>query len=129
MGKGIEWADAVAPHDYDAALSYLALRLDPDRAARAVAALRRAPLSQRRAGDILRACRLTPAKDNDPGVQHEAHRAAKGKQTSPILVVSFGSGADIADGYHRTSLVYWTEGPFGEVPCKVAYVPELEHPA
>ena len=38
---------------------------------------------------------------------------------SPVLVVSGETGADIADGYHRVSLVYRLE-PYAEIPLKLA---------
>jgi hypothetical protein len=36
-----------------------------------------------------------------------------------VLVVSGEAGADIADGYHRVSLVYRID-PYGVVPLKLA---------
>jgi hypothetical protein len=36
-----------------------------------------------------------------------------------VLVVSGKTSADIADGYHRVSLVYRID-PYGEVPLKLA---------
>ena len=39
----------------------------------------------------------------------------EGKALSPVLVVGGGAGTDIADGFHRVSLVYRVD-PYGEVP-------------
>jgi hypothetical protein len=36
-----------------------------------------------------------------------------------VLVISDGASADIADGYHRVSLVYRID-PFAEIPLKLA---------
>jgi hypothetical protein len=38
---------------------------------------------------------------------------------SPILVVTGTPHADIADGYHRASLVYQLD-PYGAIPLKLA---------
>jgi hypothetical protein len=46
-------------------------------------------------------------------------KVAEGKKLSPILVVSFDDGAEIADGYHRVSLAYALD-PFGTVPLRLA---------
>src|ERR1700748_1299591 len=53
----IRWLDEVAEHDYAAAQAYLSLRLDEQRASKVIARLRKAPLTKRRANDILRAAR------------------------------------------------------------------------
>lgn len=37
---------------------------------------------------------------------------------SPVLVLSAKKGADIADGFHRVSLVYRLD-PYAEVPLKL----------
>ena len=42
-----------------------------------------------------------------------------GERLSPVLVVSFDDGAEIADGYHRISLTYALD-PFGVVPVRIA---------
>ena len=46
-------------------------------------------------------------------------KAIAGEQLSPVLVLSTKKGADIADGFHRVSLVYWLD-PYTEVPLKLA---------
>jgi len=43
----------------------------------------------------------------------------EGKALSPVLVVGGGEGADIADGFHRVSLVYRLD-PYGDVPLRLA---------
>ena len=115
----IRWSKEVADHDYAAAEAYLSLKVDASAAGKVVARLRTAEITTRRANDILRAARLDPAPLEDPGVVKDLTKVIEGKRLSPVLVVSGEAGADIADGYHRVSLVYRID-PFGEVPLKLA---------
>ena len=115
----IKWLDEVANHDYDAAGAYLSLKFDEEAVHKTVKRLRKASLTTRRANDILRAAGLTAAPLDDPGVMKDLIKVIEGKHLSPVLVVSGESGADIADGYHRVSLVYRID-PYGEVPLKLA---------
>jgi hypothetical protein len=117
--ENIKWLDDVASHDYDAAEAYLSLKLDSEAVKKAVKRLRKAPLTRRRANDILRAARLTPAPLDDPGVMKDLIKVIEGRRLSPVLVISDGTSADIADGYHRVSLVYRID-PFAEIPLKLA---------
>lgn len=121
--KKPRWLDDVAPHDFDAALAYLTLKLDPSRAEAAVAGLRAATLEWRRANDIIRACGLEPLPDTDPGVAKNLRKIRAGKPLSPVLLVSYHFGGDIADGYHRVSTVYLID-PFALVPLRVTNVRE-----
>lgn len=114
----IKWAADVAEHDYAAAAAYLSLRFDEDGVAKAVSRLRKASLTTRRANDILRAAGLTAAALDDPGVMKDLVKAVEGDALSPVLVLGAKKGADIADGFHRISLVYRLD-PFGEVPLKL----------
>ncbi len=115
----IKWLDDVADHDYDAAEAYLSLKFDREAVRKTVKRLRTASLTRRRANDILRAAGLTAAPLNDPGVMKDLIKVIEGKHLSPVLVVSAHAGADIADGYHRVSLVYRID-PYGEIPLKLA---------
>ncbi|MGN6170886.1 MAG: hypothetical protein ACTHQQ_22360 [Solirubrobacteraceae bacterium] len=45
----------------------------------------------------------------------------EGKAVSPILVVGGAAGTEIADGFHRVSLVYRID-PYADVPLKLADV-------
>jgi hypothetical protein len=114
----IKWADHVAEHDYSAAEAYLSLKLDDDAVAKAVKRLREAPLTSRRANDILRAAGLAAASLDDPGVMKDMIKAIEGKPLSPVLVISSKKSADIADGFHRVSLVYRID-PYTAVPLKL----------
>ena len=115
----IKWAADVADHDYTAAEAYLSLTLGDDAVAKAVQRLRKATLTTRRANDILRAAGLTAAPLDDPGVMKDLLKAIEGERLSPVLVLTGKKGADIADGFHRVSLVYRLD-PYTEVPMKLA---------
>ena len=117
--SGVRWLDDVAEHDFAAAEAYLSLRLDPAQVDDLVHGLRAATVSQRRANDILRACDREPLPLDDPGVKRDLLKAVSGEKLSPVLVVTFREGADIADGYHRVSLAYHLD-PFGDVPLRIA---------
>ena len=114
------WRDEVADHDYDAAEAYLSIKLDKEATDTAVHRLRKAKLTSRRANDILRAAGLTAASLDDPGVIKDLIKVIGGQQLSPVLVVNGPGGPDIADGYHRVSLVYRID-PYGVVPLKLAH--------
>ncbi len=115
----IRWKADVVAHDFDAAEAFLSIRLSPQKAKAFVKRLKEAPLTERRANDILRACGRDPLPLNDPGVLRDLLQVAAGEKLSPVLVVSFDDGAEIADGYHRVSLTYALD-PFGAVPVRIA---------
>jgi hypothetical protein len=118
VGK-IEWLEEVAEHDYKAAEAYLSIKLDTAAVDKVVGRLRKAPITTRRANDILRAAGLVAAPLDDPGVVKDVIKVIERKRLSPVLVIRGGGGADIADGYHRVSLVYRID-PYGVVPLKLA---------
>jgi hypothetical protein len=119
----IEWLDEVAEHDYAAAESYVSLKLSEEAAAKAVKRLRKAKLTRRRANDILRAAALGPAPLDDPGVVKDLMKVIERRPLSPVLVLGGDGHSDIADGFHRVSLVYRLD-PYGTVPLKLADVPD-----
>jgi hypothetical protein len=119
----IRWCDEVAEHDYAAAEAYLSLRHSPAAVKDAVSRLRKAKLTTRRANDILRASGADPAPLDDPGVVKDLIKVIEGKALSPILVVITGEGqTEIADGFHRVSLVYRVD-TYADVPLKLAAPP------
>ncbi len=118
-GVSIKWLSEVAEHDYAAAEAYLSLKVDAKRAGKLAAKLRKQTVTERRANDILRAAGLNPATLEDPGVIKDLIKVIEGKALSPILVVGGDGHADIADGFHRVSLVYRVD-PYGVVPLKLA---------
>jgi hypothetical protein len=115
----IRWKKDVVAHDFDAAEAFLSIRLNPKKAKELVKRLKDAPLTERRANDILRASRRDPLPLNDPGVLRDLVHVVAGEKLSPVLVVSLDDGAEIADGYHRVSLTYALD-PFGVVPVRIA---------
>jgi len=115
----IKWEDDVAEHDYGAANAYLSIKLTSAETDKAVSRLRKSKLTTRRANDILRASGLTAAPLDDPGVVKDLIKVIEGKRLSPVLVVGGAGGTDIADGFHRVSLVYRLD-PFGDVPLRLA---------
>jgi hypothetical protein len=115
----IKWAAEVADHDYAAAQAYLSLKLGEEAVGKAVQRLKKASLTTRRANDILRAAGLTAAPLDDPGVMKDLIKTIEGDQLSPVLVLSGKRGSDIADGFHRVSLVYRLD-PFADIPLKLA---------
>lgn len=117
----IRWEEEVAEHDYAAAEAYLSLKLTTAATDKAVSRLRKAKLTTRRANDILRAAGLTAAPLDDPGVVKDLIKVIEGKSLSPVLVVGGAAGTDIADGFHRVSLVYRID-TYGSVPLKLADV-------
>jgi hypothetical protein len=123
--KTVNWKRDVDPQDFMAALNYLSLRLDMDRASLAVAALQNCKLTSRRVNDIVRATGGTPLPRNDPGVQKNLRKIRNGRYLSPVLIVSYELGGEVADGWHRVCGVYHTD-PFAEVPCRLVHVPDLE---
>lgn len=123
--SGILWLPDVEPDDYTAAQNYLSILLDPARAVKAVAKLQGSIVTTRRANDLLRACHREPMDRDDIGVRHVLDAIAVGKPLSPVLVVSFAHGGDIADGYHRVCAAYHLH-PFTDVPCRLVHVPHLK---
>ncbi len=114
----VRWLKDVAEHDYAAAQAYLSLTLGAPGAVRVIDGLRDAPLITRRANDILRAARLDPAPLDDPGVLKDLVKIIEGGRLSPVLVARDADGTDIADGYHRVSLVYRID-PYADVPLRL----------
>jgi len=114
----IAWLKDVAEHDYEAAHNYLSLKLDDERASDAVARMKKAKLTLRRANDILRATGLSPLPLTDPGVQRDLLKLLNGEKLSPVLVCDQKPNSDIADGYHRVSLAYNID-PFMSVPLRM----------
>ena len=117
----IRWEDHVAEHDYAAAEAYLSLKLTATATDKVVNRLRKAKLTTRRANDVLRASGLTAAPLDDPGVVKDLIKVIEGKALSPVLVVGDGGATDIADGFHRVSMVYRID-PYANVPLKLADV-------
>jgi hypothetical protein len=110
----LQWKKDVADHDYAAASGYLSIRFGESRAQEVSEKLRKLPVIQRRANDILRATQRDPLPLSDPGVLRDLQKVLAGEKLSPILIAE----GDIADGYHRVSLAYALD-PYADVPLKL----------
>jgi hypothetical protein len=79
------------------------------RARSLVHALRRAPITERSAKDLLRASGLPLLPPNEASVKEDLKKIAKGKPMSPVLLVcgdmAKGRPPVVADGYHRICAV------------------------
>lgn len=120
------WTRDPAPHDFPAALDYLTLLFDERAATALVAGLKKAPLSRRKAKDLLRSSGLGLMPTTDPEVTKDLRKVKKGQQLSPVLLVRgdavTGRPLIVADGYHRICTCYHLDED-GEVPCRIAGLP------
>ena len=107
-------AEGRGRHDYAAASGYLSIRFGESRAQEVSQKLRKLPVIQRRANDILRATERVPLPVSDPGVLKDLQKVLAGEK----LVPGSPRGWDIADGYHRVSLAYALD-PYANVPLKL----------
>jgi len=116
------WASEPEAHDYPAALDYLTLMMPAKQAKAAVRALKKAPLSHRKAKDLLRASGLAALPKTNVHVAKDLAKVAGGTKLSPVLIVrddtSVGSLLLIADGYHRVCASYLIDEN-ADIPCKL----------
>lgn len=117
------WKNLPEEHDYPAAADYLALVLTSHEVPRALAALRRVPLTHKKAKDLLRASGLAPLGETNPHVAADLAKVARGEFLSPVLCMVGtalkGVPLVVADGYHRICASYLiTEN--ADVPCQLA---------
>jgi hypothetical protein len=116
----VQWLAQPEEHDYPAALSYLNLIYDDQRAGRLLTALKIAPVTQFKAKDIFRASGLSLLGTSNSHVEKDRAKVRAGRKLSPILLVRDSDNGKvlIADGYHRLCAVY----SFDEdalIPCKI----------
>jgi len=116
----IKWSSEPAGQDYPAALSYLSLLYDEQKANTYVEKLKRAPSSQFKAKDIFRASGLSLLGVSNAHVEKDRQKIQSGHALSPLLLIrdSVNGKVIIADGYHRLCAVY----PYDEdavIPCKI----------
>lgn len=114
------WTDRPATSFLDDVYNYLTLLFSPHDAVRIVDDLTNAEVIQRRANDILRAADLLPSSEDDPSVMASIERLAQAVVLPPTFLVVRKHRLIIADGYHRTSAVYWSND-FSMVDCLVSY--------
>jgi len=116
------WKETPDDHDYPAAADYLSL-LMPQKAADGLARrLRRAPIVQRKAKDILRASALPILAPDNYHVARDLKKVRRGALLSPVLLVRGRLDAHlpltIADGYHRVCASYHLSED-ADIPCRV----------
>lgn len=114
------WTDRAPDSFLTDAWRYLTLLFAPSDADALVAQLDAGEPTTRRANDILRAAGLTPAAQDDPSVQASIAWCSMYGTLPPVFLVVVKHRLIIADGYHRTSAIYWSDD-FTEVPCIISY--------
>jgi hypothetical protein len=116
------WKPSPDDHDYPAAHDYLSLSLSEVHTARVVEALKKAPLTHRKAKDLLRASALQALPSTNVHVAKDIQRVHDGQLLSPVLLVrgdaSRGAPLLIADGYHRVCASYFLDED-ADIPCRL----------
>ena len=114
------WLDAPEAHDYPACQDYLELLFRPNICAEIVKKLKKAPVIQKKAKDILRASKLKKLTEKNIHVKENIKKIDDGKKLSPVLLVCVNGKLIVADGYHRISTCYVMTEDF-IIPCKLVY--------
>ena len=81
------WLVKPAAEDYRAAHEYLTLLFPAREAEELVRRLRKAPVIERQAKDLLRASQTHLLDENNPHVSGQLKKIKKGKKMSPVLLV------------------------------------------
>lgn len=114
----IAWSRDPDKKDYPAAERYLSLIFAPKEAAEITARLRKAPVTQQVARDVLRAAvsSMIGISESD----EERDRILAGQEVSPLLLVSHTATGRVivADGFHRLCTVFKIDQT-SMVPCKI----------
>ena len=117
------WKSEPDDHDYPAAADYLSLLMDKGEVTNAVAALRKATVTHRKAKDLLRASRLDLLPANNVHVKKDLAKVDGGHLLSPVLMLRGRLDADVpltvADGYHRICASYHIDED-ADIPCRIA---------
>ena len=116
------WKDEPDDHDYPAAEDYLSLIMVESAARATVQALRAAPLSRRKAKDLLRASALPLLPPANVHVAKDLEKVKRGQRLSPVLLVRGDltrvGPLVVADGYHRICASYHLDED-AEIPCRM----------
>ena len=92
------------------------------RATAIVRALRKKPITQRSAKDLLRASGLPLLPRDEASVRDDLKKIAKGKPLAPVLLLcgdmSKGIPLLVADGYHRICAICYYDGR-APIPCRL----------
>jgi hypothetical protein len=120
------WKQRPDEHDYPAAFDYLSLLLPEPTARTVVEQLRRAPLMDRKAKDLLRASGLPLLNSDNTDVSKHLRKVGDGRKLSPVLLVR-GALADgrpliVADGYHRICASHHLDENL-DIPSRIADIP------
>ena len=122
MAKNVEikWLSKPQEQDYPAALSYLSLLYNEQKAATYVKGLKRAPKIEFKAKDIFRASGLSLLGVSTAHVERDQQKIESGHGLSPLLLVrdSANGKVIIADGYHRLCAVYLYHED-AVIPCRI----------
>ena len=117
------WKSEPDDHDYPAAADYLSLLMDKGEVTNAVAALRKATVTHRKAKDLLRAGRLDLLPADNVHVKKDLAKVDGGHLLSPVLMLRGRLDADVpltvADGYHRICASYHIDED-ADIPCRIA---------
>jgi hypothetical protein len=123
MNDREHWKDEPDDHDYPAAADYLSLLLPEATAKELSDRLRAAPLTHRKAKDLLRASDLPVLGPDNVHVAGDLDKVKKGKPLSPVLLVrgqlKGGVPLTVADGYHRICASHHLDED-ADIPCRIA---------
>ncbi len=120
------WKREPDDHDYPAAGDYLSLLMVDAKVKAAVTALKRAPLTHRKAKDLLRASSLELLPADNVHVAGDLAKVRRGQLLSPVLLLRGNAGKElaltVADGYHRICASYHINED-ADIPCRIANAP------
>ena len=126
MTQKEHWKNEPDDHDYPAAHDYLSLGAPEAVVTALVDALKAAPLSLRKAKDLLRSSALPALAETNVHVAKDLAKVHQGDALSPVLLVrgNMANGAPlvIADGYHRICASYHLDED-ANIPCRLADYP------
>ena len=116
----VKFLKDVEAHDYPAALSYLSLIYNPEKAKMFVEALKNTEVVHFKAKDIFRASRESSLGSNNSHMKSNLKKIKEGKRLSPLLLVrdSANGKVIIADGYHRICATHFYNEDM-DIPCKI----------
>lgn len=120
------WKTAPDAHDFPAAADYLSLVLPGTAVTATVRRLRAAPLTHRKAKDLLRASGLPLLPRGNFHVASDLRKVKRGEKLSPVLLVRgnarTGAPLVVADGYHRICASYHIDEN-ADIPCRIVDLP------
>jgi hypothetical protein len=122
MTEKEHWKQTPDQHDFPAAQDYLTLVIPVAQATALVKALTDAPLTHRKAKDLLRASELELLPETNLHVTKDLEKVSHGELLSPVLLVrgdaSRAAPLVVADGYHRICASYFLDED-ADIPCRL----------